>query len=403
VSATPTAWADVVVVGGGPAGVAVALGAARRGLEVVLVDRARFPRDKPCGEGLLPTAVTALARLGLLAEVRRHAYRIDGVRFIVPGGPSAEHAFVDAAGAPAYGLGAQRRALDALLLDAARAEPGVTVLEGVEAVGVVRRGDGAVCGLTTTLGPIGARVVVGADGLRSRVRALIGLDAQSPSPSRLGLRLHFDLGDGPELPRCVRVLVAPDVEYYLTPVARRRLQVAVLGSQRAFARIGLSAASVRAHVQGQIEGLDGARAVAVDRPLGAGPLRQRTRGVVRDGALLCGDAAGYVDAITGEGIGLALAGGLAAAEALAAAAQLHAGREPLPARALAGYARAHRALVRDADRLTALVLACAARPWLARRAVAVLDRHPALFAHLLAVQAGGRLRPQGHLRILMSR
>ena len=98
---------DVIIAGAGPAGCATALACARRGLEVLLVDRAHFPRDKACGEGLLPSGVGALAELGLLADVRRMALPLDGVAFAVDAddGPVATAAFPDGDRAPPYGLG----------------------------------------------------------------------------------------------------------------------------------------------------------------------------------------------------------------------------------------------------------------------------------------------------------
>lgn len=383
---------DVVIAGGGPAGCATALACARRGLEVLVLERARFPRDKACGEGLLPSGVVALGRLGLLAEVRRDALRLDGVGFAVDaaGGALAEARFADGS----YGLGVRRRRFDALLAAAVQAQPTATVLEGV-AVREPLVEDGAVVGLRTNVGSIGARVVVAADGLRSALRAQLGLErrARHGGDDRIGLRLHLRVARLPFGPS-VRVLVAPALEYYVTPLAEQELQLAVLGTPRAFAAAGISAATLAEHLRshprlGAL--LDGA--VPSDRPLGAGPFRQRVRGVVTDGALLVGDAAGYVDAITGEGIGAALRQGLAAGavlgDAFAAAGARR--RTPLPAVALAGYARAHADLVRDGNRLTELVLLLARHPRLARAAIALLARHPALLARLLAVQANAPL------------
>src|SRR6185312_6368833 len=139
--ATPiNATVDVVIAGAGPAGSAAALACARRGLEVLLVDRARFPRDKACGEGILPSGVGALAELGLLAEVRRIAQPLDGVAFAVDedDAPIAVAGFPDGEAAPPYGLGVRRLALDALLVDAVRAQPTATVLEGVAAHDLIR-------------------------------------------------------------------------------------------------------------------------------------------------------------------------------------------------------------------------------------------------------------------------
>jgi flavin-dependent dehydrogenase len=382
---------EVAVVGAGPAGVATALGCARRGLEVALLDRAHFPRDKPCGEGLLPQAVDALAALGLLSRVAPHACRLDGIVFSVAGGPRAQADFCDGAGAPAFGLGVRRRVLDALLVEAARAQPGVTLLEGVTARDLQFRG-AQVTGLQTSVGPLEAEVVVAADGLRSPMRARLGLELPARRPPRLGLRVHFRLPHALAPPRLVEVLVSGAIEYYLTPVADDELEVAVLGPARAFAALELSAATLVAHLlSAATENPElGARlqgAVALDRPLGAGPFRQRARAVVTSGALLVGDAAGYFDALTGEGVGLALASGDAAAQAIFGALSTGGGAAPT-ARALAPYARAYRALIRSSDRLARLALFFARRPRRARFAISTLARSPSLFHRLLAVQAG---------------
>jgi flavin-dependent dehydrogenase len=385
-----TARVDVAIAGAGPAGVATALVCARHGLEVGLLDRARFPRDKACGEGLLPSAIEALAALGLAARVRPHGLVLDGIGFAVPGGPEAEARFCDRAGEPARGLGIQRVVLDAELVRAAHTTPGVTVLEGVEVKApLIERG--AVVGLSTSAGAIRARAVVAADGLRSPLRRQLGLELPPAHAGRLGLRVHLHVRGGLPFGRRVRVLVGPALEYYITPVSLDTIQVAVLGGQRAFAQAGVSPATLVEHLLGHPElkpRLQGAE--PTDKPLGAGPFRQRARSVVTEGALLCGDAAGYLDAITGEGVGLALRTGMAAGEAVAAA--LRCG--PLGSvrtRALHGYVRDHAAITRDSERLTRLVLLLARAPWLTRRAVSALASSPALFTHLLRVQAGAPL------------
>jgi flavin-dependent dehydrogenase len=395
-----TAVTDVLIAGAGPAGCATAIICARRGLEVLLLDRARFPRDKACGEGLLPAGVGALARLGLLATVRRSAVPIDGVGFSIDDDDDddgdavvAEAAFPDEV-PPAYGLGVRRREFDRTLLDAARAQPTVTVLEGTSAHSPLVA-DGQVVGLRTDVGPIRARAVVIADGLRSRLRTELGLWRQPPvgEAERMGLRVHLRVPELPFGPR-VRVLVGPELEHYLTPVGRDQLQVAVLGPRAAFAAAGLSATTfvdrLRAHRRlGPIV----AAGEPLDRPLGAGPLRQRVRRVVTDGALLVGDAAGYVDAITGEGIGAALRQGIAAADTLATAlaGSPRRAQGSVSAAALDSYARAHAAIVRDGDRLTEVVLLLVRRRWLARRALTALARRPRLLQQLLRVHAGAPL------------
>jgi flavin-dependent dehydrogenase len=402
-----SAAVDVVIAGAGPAGCAMAIGCARRGLEVVLLDRARFPRDKACGEGLNPAGVSALAQLGVLGATRAMALRLDGISFAVDD-VCAWSAFPGDGLHASFGLGVRRLDFDALMVAAARAQPTVTFLEGVTATAPLVA-DGRLIGLATDAGPIRARVVTAADGLRSRLRAQLGLDLPEPGDgARVGLRLHLRV---PSLPYGHSVHVLLDrtrgdaspgasrsrrtpvpIEHYLTPIAPDVVQVAVLGTRDAFARLGLCAPTLVPLLLAQPQlGPLLRDATPLDPPRGAGPLRQRVREVICDGALLVGDAAGYVDAITGEGMDHALRGGLIAADLVAMALAASRGRDPLPRAALVPWARAHAALVRDGNRLTELVLFLARHHRLARRAIASLARHPSLLAALLRVQSGAPL------------
>src|SRR5947209_16012612 len=140
--------ADVIVVGGSVAGAATALYLARRGRSVIVVDRAGFPRDKPCGEGLMPHGVDVLAELGLLESVRAlGAAEISGVRYTLASGATVAAGFPAVRGREVYALGVRRLALDALLLDAARALPGVSVREGFRVRGLLHRDD-VIAGVT---------------------------------------------------------------------------------------------------------------------------------------------------------------------------------------------------------------------------------------------------------------
>ena len=396
--------ADVLVAGAGPAGVAAALTAARAGLEVIVVDRARFPRDKPCGEGLLVRACAQLALLGLGAAVAAQALPLEAIAFATRDGRRrAVGALVDREGRPAHGLGIRRLALDALLA-AAAAEPGVRLVEGcaVRAPWIAR---GRVVGLVTDRGPIAARGVIVADGLGSPLRAALGLDARRKATGaatggargeeRLGLRAHYRVARLP-FGRTVEVRIGGGLEHYVTPVADDLVELAVLGTRRSFAAARLSARTF-ATPPSLAEALGGARPLVGggERVLGAGPLRRRARAVITDGALLCGDAAGYVDAITGEGVGLALEGGVAAGEELARAIRRD-GRAHLDA--LAPYARRHRTLVRDAERLTELVLLLARADGIAARAIGALTARPELLSALLRVHAGAPLSSVGARR-----
>ncbi|HZU76673.1 MAG TPA: FAD-dependent oxidoreductase, partial [Dehalococcoidia bacterium] len=163
---------DAVIVGGSVAGAATALHLARRGRRVALLDRALFPRDKPCGEGLMPHGVAALAELGLLERALPHARALSGIRYRLPGGRSAYAPFPARQDGFVSAVGIRRQALDALLHAAAAAEPRVDVRDGF-CVRTLRRSAGGYAEVGDGHERVRARVVVGADGLHSRVRTLL--------------------------------------------------------------------------------------------------------------------------------------------------------------------------------------------------------------------------------------
>ena len=158
--------ADVVVVGGGPVGATLAMVLARAGRRVTVVEKATLPRDKPCGEGMMPSGVKVLARLGI-DLVAEGFPAVGGVRFRLANGRSVRG---DLFTGP--GCGARRIRLDPLLAARAAATSGVTFLAGCAALGL-RTGTESVC-LDTQQGELTARVLVGADGLRSQVAGWLG-------------------------------------------------------------------------------------------------------------------------------------------------------------------------------------------------------------------------------------
>ena len=291
---------DVLVVGGGPVGLATALYADRAGLSVAVVERRTAPIDKACGEGLMPGAVAALADLGVDPD----GVAFGGIRY-VRGSRRAEASF-----SAGPGRGVRRTTLHGALSDAV-ADRGIDVHHAT--VDALERRDSRVhaAGLS-------GRYLVGADGLHSSVRRLAGLDlppapasAAAPGRQRFGLRRHFTIEPWTRL---VEVHWAEDLEAYVTPVDDDLVGVALLTSRREPFDVQLKEFPALA------ERLETARA-AGDEPgatMGAGPLRQRSRARVSGRVLLVGDAAGYVDALTGEGIAVGLASARAAVAAIAA-------------------------------------------------------------------------------------
>jgi flavin-dependent dehydrogenase len=365
-----TSQRDVAIVGGGPVGLAAAIASARRGLAVTVVDAQRPPIDKACGEGLMPSGLAALARLGVELEAGRP---FTGIRY-VSDGRVAEADFPHGA----RGRGVRRTELHAALVRAAEGA-------GVELRWNERIRALASDGVESAAGRVVARFVVGADGLHSKVRAWAGLERPAPAASersRFGVRRHYALAPWSER---VEVTFGRGAEAYVTPIGEREVGVALLWSGGAASFDQLLAERYPAELGERLAG-----APELSRHRGAGPLRQRVRGAVAGRVALVGDAAGYVDALTGEGLSL----GFAQAEALAGA---------LAAGDLSAYARAHHRLGRLANRLTRLMLVAAARPPLRRRLVAALARDPAFFARLLGAlgcDGGGReLVAPGALRL----
>ncbi|MEP6600018.1 MAG: NAD(P)/FAD-dependent oxidoreductase [Actinomycetota bacterium] len=274
---------DLIVAGGGPAGLATALYATRAGLDAVVLDPRPPPIDKACGEGLMPGAVTALDDLG----VHPDGHDIRGIRY-ADGAHRVEALF-----RTRLGRGVRRTDLHAALLDAVRAS-GVPVLS--RSVGDLAQDERRV-----RVSGLEARYLAAADGLHSPLRRQLGLDI-APRPGtrpRWGLRQHFAV---PPWTDFVEVHWTTDAEVYVTPVGPDLVGVAVLSGIRA------PYAAQLAGFPAVLARLPSAGATSVR---GAGPMRQRVRRRVAGRVLLVGDAAGYVDALTGEGIAVALACGRA--------------------------------------------------------------------------------------------
>jgi len=328
---------EVLVAGGGPIGLAAAIEARLAGLEVTVVEPRDGTIDKACGEGLMPGALPELARLGVDpdgAPIAGIAYR-DGRRRV-------EHRF-----SSGPGRGVRRTVLHAALRDRADAA-GVRFHDGrVDAVHQ-RAGFVEAAGMR-------AAWLLAADGLHSPVAREVGLALPPPrARRRFGQRRHYAVAPWSEF---VEVLWTPHGEFYLTPVGARLLGVALL------ARRGEHFEEALARTPELAERLAGASPASDLR--GAGPLRQRTRARVAGRVLLVGDASGYVDALTGEGLRIGFA------QARAAVAAIHAG-DP------GSYEAAWERETRDFRRLTGALVRLAASP-LRGAVVPAASRLPVVF------------------------
>jgi menaquinone-9 beta-reductase len=372
---------DVVVVGGGPAGAACAARLAADGWRVLMLERAAFPRRKPCGECLNPAAVDGLRRLGTLdaVEALPHA-RLRGWRITAPDGRAFDGAFP----ADAYGIAVPRDALDDVLLRHA-VLAGAEVRTGWRVVDLVFA-DGRVVGVVAeapdgTRTPLPARLVVGADGLRSVVVRRLRLLRRTPRLRKLALTAH--LRGVPPAEGRGELRVGEDGCVGVADVGAGMANVTVVlhGAAASRARGGAEAcfdAAVARHLPG---------AARTDDVLATGPFDWPVRRAVADGALLVGDAAGYYDPFTGQGMFRALRG----AEFAAACAHDALCAGDLSARMLAPYERARRGAFAPGERLQHAIEAVTSRPRLLGAAAGFLARRPAAADALVA--AAGDLRP----------
>ncbi|MDP9317468.1 MAG: NAD(P)/FAD-dependent oxidoreductase [Actinomycetota bacterium] len=279
---------DVAVAGGGPVGLGAALYAHRAGLDVTVFEPRTGAIDKACGEGLMPGAVGALADLGI--DPPGHPLR--GIRYI------AGDRYAEADFRHGLGRGVRRTTLhDAL--GAAVAAAGIPVVRHA-VMEVVQ--DGASVRLDGTC----ARYLLAADGLHSPMRRLLRMDDPVQCGQRFGLRCHAEIAPWTDH---VEVHWSDLAEAYVTPVGPRLVGVALLTSSRGtFDELLAGFPVIRERMAGATR----------SRVRGAGPLRQRSRRRVAGRVLLVGDASGYVDALTGEGIALGLAQARAAVAAILA-------------------------------------------------------------------------------------
>ncbi|MFD7256770.1 NAD(P)/FAD-dependent oxidoreductase [Streptomyces sp. NPDC059874] len=340
---------DLLVVGGGPAGLATAIHGALAGFDVVVAEPRPTPIDKACGEGLMPGAVRALDALGV--EVPGRPLR--GIRYVDAAGERRAEAVFRAG----QGLGARRTVLqEALAARAARL--GVPVLQ--RRVRRVSQYDAYV-----TADGMAARYLVAADGLHSPTRRALGLSvrpAASRQPPRYGLRRHYDVEPWSDL---VEVHWSAGCEAYVTPLGPRQVGIAVLTSEQ------LPYDAQLARFPLLVSRLDTAGRTPVR---GAGPLRQQARSRVAGRVLFVGDAAGYVDALTGEGLALALT---------AAAELVRCLREGRPQ----AYERAWCRLSRNYRLLTRSLLWARNQPRLAPLITPAAAHFPGLFQHAVNLLA----------------
>ncbi len=337
---------DLFVIGGGPAGLAAAIAARRKGLRVTLADGARPPIDKACGEGLMPDGLAALRDLGVVLDAGE-AQPFCGIRF-VDGDVSFASAFPEG-----YALGVRRTVLHARMLEAATAA-GVRMLWGTPVTGI--RAECVSVGGDT----VHARWIAGADGFHSRVRGWIR-GGRSCGGVRFGYRIHFSVAPWSDH---MELYWGAGCQIYVTPIGPREVCAALISSD---SRLRLPEALAQFPQLGAR--LAGAAHLTTER--GAVTANRKLRRVYRGNVALVGDASGSVDAITGEGLCLAFRQALALAESLGSGDLAH-------------YQRAHRRLARRPMLMSKLMLAMGRRTWLRQPAFRAMAFEPRIFQSLLS-------------------
>ena len=369
---------DVIVVGAGPAGSATARLLAKAGARVLLLDRARFPREKPCSEYLSPESTRVLERLGtevLDAVAAAAPARLTGMKVVAPSGTGVVGRF------DTFSFALSRTTFDCILRDAAEAA-GAEVREGVKAEELIYEG-GAVGGVVARATGNGkretirARVVVGADGLRSVVARRLGKVIRT-APYRVAFTAH--VADACDVDDLGEMHVGRPGYVGLGPIGAGVTTVALV-LPLAEARRGERFFDELNRFPGVAGRFDPRRIVR--RVLATGPFARWSRRPAANGALLVGDAADFFDPFTGQGIYSALRGAELAAAAIVDTLATGA--------SLQRYARARRREFAGKWLLERLIGVAVGWPALIERVVGRLIRRPEL-ADLL-VRATGNCIP----------
>jgi flavin-dependent dehydrogenase len=338
---------DILVVGGGPAGLASAIAAAQKGFRVAVADSRKPPINKPCGEGLLPQAVESLERLGVRLDASL-GHPLEGFRFIDDSHSAS--ALIPRGRA----LGMRRTVLHQLLVERAE-ECGVDLFWGAR---------------VSDFEPNGARVdgkfvrfrfLIGADGQNSAVRSFARLGPGRTIERRFGFRRHYAMAPWTKL---VEVHWAQRSQMIITPTASDEVCISVFvddphtrldGALRLFSEITrrLYGAEPRSSEAGSMLAF------------------RRARAAVRGNVALVGDAGCTVDAVSGQGVSLAFQQANFLADALASGD-------------LASYQKAHRELTLTAMRMTRLLLVMNSSVWLRRKVIRLFAKRTHVFAKMIA-------------------
>jgi menaquinone-9 beta-reductase len=343
---------DVLIVGGGPAGLAAAIALRQRGLDVLLADAMVPPIDKACGEGIMPDSRRELAHLGV-DLTPAHGAHFRGIRFC----DELSTATADFSATPdlaGEGIGVRRLVIHRLLVDRAR-EAGVRMRWGTP-VGLAPDHPPSLAGESVSY-----RFLIGADGQSSRLRAWAGLDAGTLHTRRFGFRMHFRRAPWSQY---VEVHWGPLGQAYVTPISDNEVCIAVVTRFPEAART----AQLIENIPALREKLR--QAAISSRERGSITTTRTLHSVTRDNIALLGDASGSADAVTGEGLAVVFRQARLLADSIASGS-------------LAPYAAAHAKTLRLPQAMARALLLMDRHPVLRRKALQVFAQDPVLFEKLL--------------------
>jgi 2-polyprenyl-6-methoxyphenol hydroxylase-like FAD-dependent oxidoreductase len=374
---------DAIVVGAGPVGLSTGILLAKQGIHTLVCERKALPVDKACGEGIMPTGLAELKNLGVLERLSPlHSHPFEGIRYFDQHGNSAAASFAQGAG-----LGIRRVELSRALHEEALTLDNLHIEQNIEVTHVDRR-DGQVK-VHAHAKNFSAKLLIGADGVRSNIRRWSNLEAAPSHLRRWGANQHFAIM--PWSPY-VEVYWTPGLEAYVTPCGSEQVGVAFLWNRDDYKPV----ASGKKLALGLLEQFPTLQHRLASTPLvgetqSIGPLHRRVRSCVSDNLVLVGDAAGYLDPITGEGISL----GLSAARRLSEFALPLFARQHLEPHInafsntnLLPFDQLMQKQNRHYYSTTKLVLMMSKYPRVVEQVVQELQQNPDLFQHLLSANMG---------------
>jgi len=368
---------DVIIIGGGPAGLLAGIVCARHQLRTLLVEKKTFPINKPCGEGIMPTGLACLEKLGVQVHLSSKPHSpFQGIRYISPQGRTAEATFAEG-----VGWGMQRTVLSEGLYECAKQWPNLTIVEKTSPR--LNRDLSGNLEVKVEEQWFQPNLLIGADGLFSQVRHWAGLEGPKQSLRRWGVRQHIEHAPWCDL---VEVHWKPGVEAYVTPTSPHSIGIAFLwdfkkrksiqGGSQLFSSLLEAFPRLKSKIQGS---------EFLDTPLAIGPFHRVATSPVASNIILMGDAAGYLDAITGEGISLATEQALALEKiVIPDLLQDH----PPSQKTLHQYRHAYQKILTPYTQVTQLVLWLRQHPWLLERVISSLNPNPDIFQHLLSANMG---------------